>query len=71
VVSFVVGFLVTGQFWIAHHNMFSLLRRFDPGLLSLNLVVLLTGVFHAFPTAVLGARLKEMTTSQWCSTRPV
>ena len=59
VVSFVVGFLVIGQFWIAHHNMFSLLRRFDPGLLWLNLGVLLTVSFMPFPTAVLGARLEE------------
>jgi uncharacterized membrane protein len=59
VVSFVVGFLVIGQFWIAHHNMFALLRRFDPGLLWLNLLILLTVSFMPFPTAVLGARLEE------------
>jgi uncharacterized membrane protein len=59
VVSFVVGFLVIGQFWIAHHNMFSLVRRFDPGLRWLNLVVLLTVSFMPFPTAVLGARLED------------
>jgi uncharacterized membrane protein len=59
VVSFVVSFLVIGQFWIAHQNMFSLLRRFDPGLLWLNLVVLLTVSFMPFPTAVLGARLED------------
>jgi uncharacterized membrane protein len=29
VVSFVVSFRVIGQFRIAHHNMFSLLRRLD------------------------------------------
>jgi uncharacterized membrane protein len=59
VVSFVVSFLVIGQFWIAHHNMFSLLRRFDPGLLWLNLIVLFTVSFMPFPTAVLGARLED------------
>jgi len=59
VVSFVVGFLVIGQFWIAHHNMFGLVRRFDPGLLWMNLMVLLTVSFMPFPTAVLGARLDE------------
>jgi uncharacterized membrane protein len=59
VVSFVVSFLVIGQFWIAHHNMFSLLRKFDHGLIWLNLVVLLTVSFMPFPTAVLGARLEH------------
>ena len=59
IVSFVVSFLVIGQFWIAHHNTFSLIRRFDPGLLWLNLVVLQTVSFMPFPTPVLGARLEE------------
>ena len=62
IVSFVVSFLVIGQFWIAHHNMFSLLRRFDPGLLWLNLIALLTVSFMPFPTAVLGARLEDSDT---------
>jgi TMEM175 potassium channel family protein len=62
IVSFAVSFLVIGQFWIAHHNMFSLLRRFDPGLLWLNLIALLTVSFMPFPTAVLGARLEDSDT---------
>jgi len=59
VVSFIVGFLVIGQFWIAHHTMFGLLRRFDHGLIWLNLISLMTVCFMPFPTAVLGARLEE------------
>ena len=55
-VSFVVSFLVIGQFWIAHHAMFRHLHRFDHGLLWFNLVTLLTVSFMPFPTAVLGAR---------------
>lgn len=57
VLSFVVSFLVIGQFWIAHHGMFGHIRRFDYGLLWLNLIALLTISFMPFPTAVLGARL--------------
>jgi uncharacterized membrane protein len=56
VVSFVVSFLVIGQFWIAHHVMFRHVQRFDHGLLWFNLVTLLTVSFMPFPTAVLGAR---------------
>jgi len=57
VLSFLVGFLVIGQFWIAHHGMFGLIRRIDHGLIWLNLIALLTISFMPFPTAVLGARL--------------
>jgi uncharacterized membrane protein len=57
--SFAVSFLVIGQFWIAHHSMFERIRRYDHGLLWLNLVFLLTISFQPFPTAVLGARLES------------
>jgi uncharacterized membrane protein len=53
--SFVVSFLVIGQFWIAHHRMFSHLRAYDQTLIWLNLVSLLSVCFLPFPTAVLGA----------------
>ena len=55
VLSFVVSFLVIGQFWIAHHRMFSHLRAYDHMLIWLNLVSLLSVCFLPFPTAVLGA----------------
>jgi uncharacterized membrane protein len=58
VLSFVVSFLVIGQFWIAHHHMFTHVRRYDQGLLWFNLVSLLTVTFLPFPTALLGARLE-------------
>jgi TMEM175 potassium channel family protein len=54
VVSFVVSFLVIGQFWLAHHRMFAQLRQVDHGLIWLNLVFLLTVSFLPFPTAILG-----------------
>jgi uncharacterized membrane protein len=58
VLSFLVSFLVIGQFWIAHHHMFEYVRRYDQGLLWLNLVSLLTVSFMPFPTALIGARLE-------------
>jgi uncharacterized membrane protein len=36
IVTFVVSFLVVGQFWVAHHRTFGRLRRADPGLVWLN-----------------------------------
>jgi uncharacterized membrane protein len=59
VLSFLVSFLVIGQFWIAHHRMFEHVRRYDQGLLWFNLVSLLTVSFLPFPTALIGARLES------------
>jgi uncharacterized membrane protein len=53
--SFVISFLVIGQFWIAHHRLFVLVRRYDQRLLWLNLIFLLTVSFMPFPTALVGA----------------
>jgi uncharacterized membrane protein len=54
VVSFVVSFLVVGQFWMVHHRMYGRLVRCDRGLLRINLVSLLTVSFMPFPAALLG-----------------
>jgi TMEM175 potassium channel family protein len=55
VLTFVVSFLVIGQFWTAHHRTFGLLDREDQALLWLNLVTLLSVAFMPFPAALLGA----------------
>jgi uncharacterized membrane protein len=55
-VAFVVSFLVVGQFWMAHHRTFGLVRRYDGMLLLLNLLALMAISFLPFPTALLGAR---------------
>jgi uncharacterized membrane protein len=56
ILTFAVTFLVVGQFWSAHHGIFGLIRRFDPGLVWLNLLSLLTVAFMPFPAALLGRR---------------
>jgi uncharacterized membrane protein len=56
VLTFVVSFLVVGQFWTAHHRTFGLIERQDQTLLWLNLVGLMTVAFLPFPAAILGAR---------------
>lgn len=55
-VAFVVSFLVVGQFWMAHHRTFGLVRRYDRMLMLLNLLSLMAISFLPFPTALLGAR---------------
>ena len=59
VLSFAVSFLVVGQFWIAHHRTFGLIRRFDGGLVWLNLLLLLSVAFMPFPAALLGRRTDD------------
>jgi uncharacterized membrane protein len=53
-VSFAISFAVIGRYWVAHHQMFSLMRGFDRGFVSLNLVYLGFIAFVPFPTALLG-----------------
>ncbi len=54
IVSFFISFAVIGRYWVAHHQLFSLLRGFDPGLIGLNLVYLALIAFLPFPTALIG-----------------
>jgi uncharacterized membrane protein len=54
IVSFVISFAVIGRYWVAHHQMFSLLGTMDRGLIGLNLVYLGFVAFQPFPTALLG-----------------
>ncbi len=53
--AFGLTFLVIGQYWLAHHRVFRHIRRYDLGLLWLNLVYLLGIAFLPFPSAVLGS----------------
>jgi uncharacterized membrane protein len=53
-VSFAISFAVIGRYWVAHHQLFSLLRAFDRGFVTLNLLYLGFIAFVPFPTALLG-----------------
>jgi uncharacterized membrane protein len=52
--AFALSFVVIGQFWIAHHRLFKTIKRYDLGLLWLNLFHLLGICFLPFPTEILG-----------------
>jgi uncharacterized membrane protein len=52
--AFALSFVVIGQFWIAHHRLFRLIRSYDLGLLWLNLLHLVGICFLPFPTELLG-----------------
>jgi uncharacterized membrane protein len=53
-ISFAISFLVIGRYWVAHHQMFSLLQAVDRGFVALNLIYLGFIAFVPFPTALLG-----------------
>src|SRR5919108_3522873 len=52
--SFAFGFLVLGQYWIAHPNTFHQVRRSDRAFIWLNMVFLLGVAFIPVATATLG-----------------
>jgi len=51
--SFIVSFMVIGNFWVAHHHRFSLIVHYDNRLLLLNLLILMSIAFIPFPTSVI------------------
>ena len=51
--SFIISFLVIGNFWIAHHARVGMIVRYDTNFLILNLLHLMAVAFIPFPTAVL------------------
>jgi uncharacterized membrane protein len=54
IVSFVISFLVIGLYWVAHHQMFRSVRRYDYRFVWLNLFLLMSIAFLPFSTEVIG-----------------
>jgi len=52
--GFLISFMVIGLYWVAHHWLFSYIRRYDVSLLWLNLLFLLGITFLPFATSLLG-----------------
>ena len=59
--SFLLTFLVTGVYWVAHHWDFAHIARYDRRLLWLNLSFLLCVSFLPFSTALLGSHIGALT----------
>jgi len=53
--SYAVGFVSLGVYWISHHNIYHLIRRSDRVLLWLNLFFFLFAAFLPFSTSLLNA----------------
>jgi uncharacterized membrane protein len=57
--AYVVSFLTIGIMWVNHHALFDHVQLVDPGLLFVNLFLLLTIAFLPFPTALLAAYVRS------------
>jgi len=51
--AFIISFFVIGMFWTAHHRIFLHIKRYDRGLLWINLIFLFLVVSMPFPTSIL------------------
>lgn len=53
-IAYIISFWVIALFWLAHHRLFRIVRRYDYGVLLLNLLVLFWVAFLPYPSAILG-----------------
>jgi uncharacterized membrane protein len=52
--SYLISFVVIALYWYQHHRIFRYVRRWNPGLIILNLGMLLFIAVLPFPTAIVG-----------------
>jgi uncharacterized membrane protein len=57
--AFVTSFLTVGAVWLAHHSLYVRLRSVDPGLMRLNILLLLAVSFLPFPTGLMAEALQQ------------
>lgn len=55
VVVFVISFVLTGLFWVAHRDMFNLVRGVERGLIWLNILYMLPVALIPYAASLLGA----------------
>jgi uncharacterized membrane protein len=53
-IAFVLSFALVANAWWLHHKFFALLRRIEPGLIAINLLLLMTVALVPFPTSLIG-----------------
>jgi len=53
-ISFFLSFFIVGSYWINYHRTLSLIKRYDRGLISLNLLFLMFIVLLPFPNDLIG-----------------
>jgi uncharacterized membrane protein len=58
-VAFVISFVLAGMYWVAHRDLFALIRRIDRGLVWLNILYLLPLCLLPFAAGMLGRYEQE------------
>ncbi len=58
----IISFLVIGYYWLVHHKLFSLIKRYDSTLIWLNIFLLMAISFLPFSTDLLGTYGNEPVT---------
>ena len=53
-ISFILSFLIIGNYWISYHRTLHYIKRYDRGLISLNLLFLMFIVLVPFPNDLIG-----------------
>jgi uncharacterized membrane protein len=53
-ISFILSFFIVGSYWISYHRTMHLIKRYDRGLISLNLLFLMFIVILPFPNDLIG-----------------
>ena len=51
-IAYLISFWVIALFWLAHHRLFRVVRRYDYGVLLLNLLVLFCIAFLPYPSVM-------------------
>jgi uncharacterized membrane protein len=54
IISFFISFIVIGYYWLAHHRLWALFMRVEPGIMLLNLLYLSVIAFFPHPTGLVG-----------------
>ena len=54
ILSYIISFLVIGNYWIVHHDMFNDIDRYDRKLLWLNVIYLMFIAFIPYSTSLIG-----------------
>jgi uncharacterized membrane protein len=57
--GFLLSFMVIGIYWVNHTRIFARLEKVTPGIMRLNMLLLLTVSFLPFPTSVIAERGSE------------
>lgn len=60
--AYIISFLVIGTFWVAHHRKYRFIKRYDNGLMLINLLFLMVIAFIPFPSSIISKYSEQTAT---------